>query len=789
MPTRQRSAQAMDTQRPAGSVERPTLRVHCFGTLRVSYGDSAVDGFESQKVRGLFAYLACHRGQPLSRDHLAAVFWPGKDEEAARRNLRQSLYNLRSLFPRERPAILANRQALELDPELVAWIDVLAFEEALERGGPSDAAGDRLDTHRLSEAVSLYRGDFLSGFQIKDSEEFEYWLAAEQGRLREKAVAALRLLIDSYLERGEHRPGIQYAQRLVAIDPLSEDAHQKLMRLYSLSGRRSRALAQYEELARVLRRELDVEPLEETTALQQRILRQESTHPLGTGSGEDSGPVIPMTGRRAEYEQLERCMHAALAGGHVLTLVEGESGVGKTRLIRSLLDALSSQPGTLVLKGSCLDVLPESFQPLSRALRSVLVQGPDVSAGLLRRLDPETLSALALLAPELSALEPSLPGVRGAGTPERRRHRLYQAIVRFLTALCDGTDGLPCRVALLLDDLERADPAIPELLRHLSTQLKHQPLWIVGACSRDRLAEGTPLRQLLDEMEPAHVVHLRRLDRNSVFEIASSLVTTAQAEPLADFLHRSSQGLPHALAESINLLRDRGLLRPESGRWSFAASSIGEVQLKLGDLRGLIAARVQHLPYSARRLASLAAVAGSRFEAGLIAAAAEEHPVVCDVAFDIMLQRWLIRRSPERWYHRQRPPVGVDREPIFFEFSSESIWKAIYGDIQTTRRRIMHREIGETLKREHAADPLPACESLAHHFRAAGLHEQAAGYLALAASKAERCGATETALYYYGLAEEEIEAGLRRANANEKARLERERERLREQRQKLRPAL
>src|SRR4029453_8916632 len=103
---------AVDLDNVADATERPTLRVHCFGTLRVSYGGVAVDGFESQKVRGLFAYLACPRGQPLSPDPLAAVFWPGKDEEGARRNLRQSLYNLRSLFPRERPAILATRHAL-----------------------------------------------------------------------------------------------------------------------------------------------------------------------------------------------------------------------------------------------------------------------------------------------------------------------------------------------------------------------------------------------------------------------------------------------------------------------------------------------------------------------------------------------------------------------------------------------------------------------------------------------------------------------------------------------------
>jgi DNA-binding SARP family transcriptional activator len=782
MATRRGAEPALDLDPSAEGTERPTLRIHCFGTLRVSYGGVAVDGFESQKVRGLFAYLACHRGQPLTRDHLAAVFWPGKDEEGARRNLRQSLYNLRSLFPRGRPAVLASRQVLELDADIDAWIDVHSFEQALESAG----ADFRIDTHRLSEAVSLYRGDFLQGFQIKDSDEFEYWLAAEQERLREKAVAALRLLIDGYLERGEHRAGIQYAQRLVAIDPLSEDAHQKLMRLYSLSGRRSRALAQYEDLASVLRRELDVEPMPDTIALQQRILRQESSHPLGTGSGEEGGPVIPMAGRDIDYAQLDRSMQSALSGKTLLSFVEGEPGVGKTRLIRSLLDALSSQPGTLVLKGSCLDVLPESYQPVSGALRSVLAQG-ELTAGILRRLDAETIAALALVVPEFSAQPTAPTPARDGASIERRRQRLYQAVARLLTVLCEATDGRPCRVALLLDDLERADPAVIELLRYLQTELRDQPLWIVGACSLDRVATDSPLRVLLDETDAKHVIRLNRLDRDSVFEIASSLVGTEQSEPLADFIHRSSQGLPHALTESVNLLRDRGLLRPESGRWALQEASLAEVQLKLGDLRGLIAARVKHLPYSARRLAALAAVAGSRFEAGLIAAAADEHPVVCDVAFDIMLQRWLIRRSPERWYHRTRPQRDTDREPTTYEFSSGSIWRAIYADIQTTRRRLMHREVAEALERERAADLLAVCESLAYHYRAAGLHQLAITYLGQAAAKAERCGAAETALLYYGLADEEIDAEIRRLPPADKGRLERERERLRADREKLAP--
>ena len=113
-------------------------------------------------------------------------------------------------------------------------------------------------------------------------------MLSEQERLREAAVDSFRTLIESYLRRGEYRFGIQFARRLLAIDPLSEEAHRSLMRLYALSGRRSRALRQYEILRNLLSSELKVEPLRDTRELHQSILDQ--TVSPATGMDRE-GPV------------------------------------------------------------------------------------------------------------------------------------------------------------------------------------------------------------------------------------------------------------------------------------------------------------------------------------------------------------------------------------------------------------------------------------------------------------------------------------------------------------------
>lgn len=760
------------------------LRIHCLGTLQVAHAGEPVDRFESQKVRALFAYLACHLGNALSRDHLAALFWPEKDENSARRNLRQALYNIRSLFPKEESPLIASRQHVQVNPAMDCWVDVVAFEDAIASSGSED----RLDPHRLTEAVGLYRGHFLSGFQVKDSEEFEYWLQARQDQLREKVATALRLLIDSYVERGEYRLGIQYAQRLVGVEPLSEDAHQQLMRLYSLSGRRNRALAQYEQLVSTLRRELDVEPLEQTAALQRRILLQGSA-PSDQVSGEDSTPLIPMAGRDAQYDQLESCMQQALRGEGLLTLIEGEAGIGKTRLIRSFLDAASSSENTLVLSGGCLDVLPGVYQPIARALRGHLAEGSELAEDLARYLDADTLADLSLIAPGLAPLVPS-GKTRRRSSPARQRERVFEAIARAFVALCGVPGAASRRVLVLLGEMESADPAALELLDFLSSRLRAFPVWIALTAEREELAKDHPLHRLVTSaLDQENQISLSRLDSQAIYQIASGVVPLDQAEELASFLERSSAGLPQALTQGLNFLRDGGLIHPESGRWSLGETSLADLALSMRDIRGLIVKRFKHLPYSARRLAALAAVAGSRFEANLLAEAADEHIVVCEIGFDIMLQRWLIRRSADQWRGREDVLEEGQTQEAYFEFSSQAIWETIYRHINPARRRIMHREIAELIERSHRDDPIPVAELLARHFREARLHEEAQAYLSLAATKAEHCGAIETALLYWQLAMEEVNARLSRAKRDEIPAMETELAELRERCDRLQPVL
>jgi len=740
------------------------LEVRLFGGFEVFHGNQPVTGFESQKVRALLAYLIVNRRAVHSRDRLSGLLWPGKDEEIARRNLRQAVYNLRNILPHgdsPEPPLLTTHKSVQFNLKTEYWLDVAAFEEAVRRGM---ATTDRGALRALAEAVELYRGDFLAGFFVKGSPEFEHWLFYEQERLREMAVQTLRKLIDYHLTVGAYRLGIRYARRLLELDPLSEEAHRKLMRLYALSGRRARALAQYEEYRALLQSELGIEPLEETTALYQAILAQKwpaESKPRAVATL----PTIPFTGRAAAYASLQRAWEEVKPGSGRVTLVEGEAGVGKTRLVEELLCEIQRQASVLVLRGRTYRFAAQaSYQPVALALRDAIVNHPTVTQQALSRLSEAWVADVARIVPELWALRPGLP-TPASSKDWKARERFYEAVARFLEALVDSGNAKssPRKLVLFLDDLHWANRSALELFEYLIHRLTGASVWFLGTYRPEALDEAHPLHALvqrLDEGACGERVVLQRFGRSTVTRIAVDVVGEEQAAALAEFLYRNSGGLPLTLMESLNYLTDEGVLLPsDGGNWALSQEFCIEAVPGLESLHDLVMWRVSRLPASARRLLTLAAVMGPVFEVTLLSEIDGEQKVVVDAGVETWLKRGMVRElsqqpTPLNWL--TDAPEGRDRRR-FLAFAHEEIRQVIYSDVNVRRRQIMHRQVAEALERKWAGNTYPVCELIAHHYTAAGAWTAALPYLQQAGQKAYQALDFETALRYYDQALEILE--------------------------------
>ena len=338
------------------------LRIELFGALCLRKEDRAITRFQTRKTGALIAYLACFDRQLNRRDEIIEQLWPGEDPESSRNRLRMALTWLRKELgsPLETPdgLIIADRNVIYLNPALYTT-DKAEYEAHIKAA--TQAATDAEQITHLQAAAALYRGELMPDHD-------EAWVRSERNRLADSYLMALRRLIKLLAEEREFDSAIEYARHAVNLDPLREESHRLLMRLYAAVGRPAAALRQYYELDDLLREELRMTPTSVTRQLAEHITgRQQHGADSGMTDGppRDSGvaiaerPTLPTLPRRKERHPLRGAtptFRTPLLGREdsmtavremletpetrLITLT-GVGGCGKTRLALALAEQIN----------------------------------------------------------------------------------------------------------------------------------------------------------------------------------------------------------------------------------------------------------------------------------------------------------------------------------------------------------------------------------------------------------------------------------------------------------------
>jgi DNA-binding SARP family transcriptional activator len=228
-----------------------------------------VASFRTQKAASLLAYLSYHSRRTHPRETLIELLWPECDLDVGRHRLNVTLSSLRRelIAPGLAGAVfVADHFSVGLNPAVVST-DVAEFEARVSAGlqrTPAPAEDADQQARLLTEAAELYRGPLLPGF-------YDDWVLPEQQRLEELLFQALHRLIALLTQAGEIDRALPFALRAVAADPLREESHRELIRLYAAAGQPAAALRQYQELERILKQELDAVPDAATRALVEGI--------------------------------------------------------------------------------------------------------------------------------------------------------------------------------------------------------------------------------------------------------------------------------------------------------------------------------------------------------------------------------------------------------------------------------------------------------------------------------------------------------------------------------------
>ncbi|MFC6159433.1 BTAD domain-containing putative transcriptional regulator [Kribbella jiaozuonensis] len=698
------------------------LRLQILGPLRLwRNGAELATGPRQQAY--LLALLLATVGQPTSTHELIDLIWGDDPPRSALNVLHKYVGSLRRLLEPDLAArgsgsYLQRHGSGYLFATGPGMLDLADFREYCALAGAESHPETALDWY--SRGVRLWRGPAAEGMDHGPGAESIFaGLAAEYF---DACVAATEIAISL----GHPTQVLPSLRRAATMAPLHEPVQASLVRALGAAGRQAEALEVYRTVQGRLAEDLGIDPGEALQAAQQRVLRRTTTQSVGQlVDGESLGGGL--VGRAEELVQVRQLVGSALGGGSGVLLVEGEPGVGKTRLLEQAA-AEAGARGALVVWGNCLpgDGTP-SMWPWVQVVRAIADR---LSAGERETVLNDELARL--LEPSDAALDGQLPPGSSA------QFRLAESVVAMT-----GKVSARQPVLIVIDDLQWADVASLDLFTHLVDRLPGGAV-VIGAL-RDRGPAPHPevARTLASASRlPGH--RRTRLGPLDVAEVGELVRRETGAVPDAGVTRRifeRTAGNPFFVRELSRYLTGRGGLTEDAAMVPEPPSTV----------RDVVRDRIADLDDDVLRLLQLAALIGREVELDLLARAAGLTVEICLARLEPLQALGLID--------------VVAGDPFSCSFAHDLVREAVVGIMPTRQATELHLRIGTALESVGGEE---VAERLAYHLWAAGpLVEPARIANALVA--AGRCAANKSA---FEAAERHLERAVRIARSTDLPELE-----------------
>jgi DNA-binding SARP family transcriptional activator len=571
----------------------PAVVLTLIGSPAVSHPDGGrITPPPGAKELALLAYLTLEPGSH-TREALADLLWGESPETEARASLRQALKHLRDSLG---GLVESDRRVVRLAEPVRC--DVTEFL--------------RLAESEPEAAVAVDIPRFLAGFSIRHAPQFDEWVSETRSGLLRRYTGVLATLARDAMDRRRWREAAERADLWLACDRLSEAAARLTIEARYLGGDRGAALARLADYRAALLRETGCEPSQALLSLGRRI-EADAAKVGPTPSGDEwfaRAPLLEasLIGRAEEWSVLVTAWKGAVRGTRRIVLVEGEAGIGKSRLVEDFLRTVVAD-GATVLRGRGYDATASvPFAPIVNALRSGL-DAPGLAA-----TDPEWLTEVARLLPELRQRFPGLAEPEPTADPADA-WRLFEGVAQVVASLAAERP-----LVISVDDLQWCDEDSCNLMQFLARRLDRAAILWLGTITLGELERDAPAARLCRTLRAkagAESIALSGLGEEEVWRLVRELghvSTPTGARRFARRIYRITGGNPFYIFELIKTMFAQGLLAAAepSGEWTASPAALeGGKEFPLSrTVHDVIAERVDGLPDELGEVLITVAVAG-----------------------------------------------------------------------------------------------------------------------------------------------------------------------------------
>lgn len=672
-------------------------------------------------------YFLASQNNFIGRGKLLSTFWQDSTPAVARRRLRVALSRIRSEIPV--PNIIAIQNDLVgLDPTNLS-VDLKYFGELKDLIGttpwsvPTNQILPENIFKSMLSAINLWRGtQFLEGTELPNSSILDDWWYQTNLELTQLRIRLLTRISDHYFAAGKVEEALTYSRFAVESDNLNEDLHYRVLKLLVDLEHFQEARQHYLSTTKLLQDELDTQPSQQLISIYRKIQSKTKTSSPTPQSNLRllSSIHTPFVGRKRDFSKLSSSMDNGCG-----TIITGESGLGKTRLVQEFCELYA--PGRRILSTHCRPAeinLP--FQPFIELLRN------NISSSEWKNLSRTWAEPLSVLIPEI------LPGHKSNITPlvsinpDQNRAALFEAIRQVLLLISQKSD-----LVIFIDDLQWSDAASISTIAYLIERAPfNENAFLILASRADAINKN--IEEILianHTTSNLEIIDLERLNTSEISGLGRYVLGYPLEKELVDQLNQETGGNPFIVLETLRSIQKSD---PHTG----SAGISGKERLPLANsVYVLIKNRLGQLSPTAREICEYAAVIGTEFDPVLISNANQQSLSVTARALEELTQRNLVNA------------VHQSHQETTWRFIHDKIRETIIRDTNRIRLRFLHERIAQTLESNLDSQSNSQSAVLARHYEYAGNPSTAFSYWLKAAQWARQLYSSKEAMQILSHAE------------------------------------